>query len=336
MAIGMMATRRFCGKQYVGRSIQHALSRTNEAVLVSIRSSFNCSKRSLASTSKPPLRRQPTKAAVANVQYPQLKTFFIGSFAGALGSLAGMGGGFVMIPLMTMPFLLNLSQHQAHGTSLFAVAATGIAGALGYQGHVNLEIAAAISVTGMIMARAGAKMTSILSERALKRALGVFMLLVAPTVPAKAYFFQGLEEKSPASLLPHDDASFENEPMEKGLVRRLVPPALIGLCSGFLAGLFGVGGGAVVVPALTLCTDMSHYESLGTSLCAMALPAIVGTRTHFRQGNVHLRIAPTLAIGAFGGAYLGGKFGTETDENTLRWGFSSLMMILGIRTLMKA
>ncbi|KAI2499035.1 Nucleolar pre-ribosomal-associated protein 1 [Fragilaria crotonensis] len=74
---------------------------------------------------------------------------------------------------------LKLTQHQAHGTSLFAVAATGVAGALGYSGQVDVEAAVAISVSGMIMARAGAGMTATMSERSLKRALGVFMLLIA-------------------------------------------------------------------------------------------------------------------------------------------------------------
>jgi hypothetical protein len=73
------------------------------------------------------------------VTYPLPKAFCIGSCAGFLGSLAGMGGGFVMIPLMTSR-LLQLSQHQAHGTSLFAVATTGAAGALSYSGQVDWRL----------------------------------------------------------------------------------------------------------------------------------------------------------------------------------------------------
>jgi uncharacterized protein len=237
-----------------------------------------------------------------------------------------------MIPLMTSS-LLKLSQHQAHGTSLFAVAATGIAGALGYSGQVDLEAAVAISVSGMIMARAGAGMTANMSERTLKRALGVFMLLVAPLVPAKAYFVQLQQHEKVKNMAAA--AHNRNDLAERGFLQRVGPPAMIGLASGFLAGLFGVGGGAIVVPALTLCTDMTHYQALGTSLCAMALPAMVGTSTHYSKGNVAMRIAPTLALGSFVGAFLGGKIGLHTDETTLRWGFSSLMVVLGVRTLVK-
>lgn len=92
----------------------------------------------------------------------------------------------------------------------------------------------------------------------------------------------------------------------------------------------------MVVPALTVLTDMTHYQALGTSLCAMCLPAMVGTATHFAKGNVAMQVAPPLALGAFAGAYLGGKLGLHTNENALRWGFSGLMAVLGTKTLLRA
>ena len=79
------------------------------------------------------------------------------------------------------------------------------------------------------------------------------MLLIAPTIPAKEYFIPKNEETKKS--------------IEPSMVRRYFVPAGIGCCSGFLAGVFGVGGGAVVVPALSLFTDMNHYQALGTSLC---------------------------------------------------------------------
>jgi uncharacterized membrane protein YfcA len=254
-------------------------------------------------------------------KYVTPKAFFIGGLAGVCGSLAGMGGGFVMIPLMTSN-LLRLSQHQAHGTSLFAVTTTGLAGALGYYGQVDYESAAAIACCGMVTARFGANATTKLSEKSLRKALGVFMLCVAPIVPLKTYFVSP-EDK--------DTENITNRPIPQ----RLIAPACIGCCSGFLAGLFGVGGGAIVVPALTLATDMNHYQALGTSLCAMSLPAMVGTATHYGKGNVAMRVAPALAMGAFLGGYFGGKLGLRIDEQNLKLGFSSLMLVLGVRTLIK-
>uniref|UniRef100_A0A7S1VQG5 Membrane transporter protein n=1 Tax=Grammatophora oceanica TaxID=210454 RepID=A0A7S1VQG5_9STRA len=252
------------------------------------------------------------------------KAFGIGTVAGTLGALAGMGGGFVMVPLMTG--VLRITQHQAHGTSLFAVAATGIAGALGYasgEGDFNdvvqWDSAAAIAACGMLTARLGAYTTVHLTEKFLQQALGVFMIGVAPLIPARAWTLKQAKSTQPAD--------------EYDIYTKIVVPGAIGLGSGYLAGLFGVGGGAIVVPALALGTDMNHYQALGTSLCAMILPAVVGTYYHFASNHVQMRIAPALAAGSFVGAYCGGKIGLKTDENVLRWGFASLMVMLGARTL---
>jgi len=247
-----------------------------------------------------------------------------------------MGGGFVMIPLMTSN-LLRLSQHTAHGTSLFAVTATGIAGALGYglNDVVEVDSALALAAGGMITARLGAATTSKMSGPALKKALGIFMICVAPIVPAKSYI-----SRTYGGGADGDERTFNKETsggiQNKSELQRLLPPAIIGLGSGFVAGLFGVGGGAVVVPALTVATDMTHYEALGTSLLAMALPAIVGTFTHHQKGNVALRVAFPLSAGAFFGAYAGGRLGLNIPEDKLRYGFSALMLALGARTLIKA
>lgn len=256
-----------------------------------------------------------------------------------------MGGGFVMIPLMTSSSKwvgqLQLSQHAAHGTSLFAVATTGLAGALGYQGQVDYQAAACIALSGMVTARAGALATTRLSDITLRKALGVFMLAVAPLVPAKQYLLQngstdnkkeddaGDDKKATAATISDDAVS------SKSWIQDYAIPLGIGSCSGFLAGMFGVGGGAVVVPALSVLTDMNHYQALGTSLTAMVLPALSGTATHFSKGNVVLRVAPFLATGAFLGAYAGSKMALSIDEDPLRYGFSGVMVVLGLRALIK-
>jgi len=273
-----------------------------------------------------------------HISFHSFKSFTIGSFAGLLGSLAGMGGGFVMIPLMTSK-ILRLTQHQAHGTSLFAVAATGMAGALGYgfADVVDIDSAAGLALGGMITARLGAGATSKLSPQALKRALGIFMILVSPVLPAKQYIadnFGGINDGTETTQNAIQKES--NDSYEERLTK-VLPIACIGLGSGFLAGMFGVGGGAVVVPALTIATDMNHYQALGTSLCAMSLPAIVGTVTHFQKGNVIGRVAVPLAFGSFLGAYFGGRsvVGLNVPEEPMRYGFSALMFGLGTKTLLK-
>ena len=91
--------------------------------------------------------------------------------------------------------------------------------------------------------------------------------------------------------------------------------------------------GAIVVPALTCCTELNHYEALGTSLCAMVPTAIVGTLTHAKHGAVAFRVAPWLSGGAFLGAYCGGQLGQTLPEHHLKLGFSATLAVLGVRSL---
>ena len=216
----------------------------------------------------------PTEKTGGNKLVDRSKAFVIGSIAGTCGSLAGMGGGFIMIPLMTSKRILGLTQHQAHATSLFAVATTGLAGAVSYssleeENNVDARVAAAIALSGMATASLGAHASARLSQKRLGLGLGIFMLLVAPTIPARDYLLE-LQPKDLSSKISTESG----DDSVVGSWQRYVKASAIGCFSGFLAGMFGVGGGAVVVPALSLFMDMNHYQALGTSLCGTFLCCI--------------------------------------------------------------
>eukprot|EP00750_Incisomonas_marina_P000293 INCI10221.2.p1 GENE.INCI10221.2~~INCI10221.2.p1 ORF type:complete len:366 (+),score=45.34 INCI10221.2:262-1359(+) len=237
----------------------------------------------------------PTGGNTSSVSHLPLKGFATGALAGAFGSWVGLGGGFVSLPILTM--VLRLTQHQAHGTSLCAVTATGFAGAVGYatSGHIDLPAAAVIASAGMLTAGLGARAAHALSASSLQKALGVFMMLVAPTVPLKDDILAAVrsrrevivdeERRAPISpALPTGvprSVSVENDTVvevvssvadvDKTLsvfadaclehVKRGV--LFVGAGSGFLAGLFGVGGGAVTIPALTFVTEFDHHTARG-------------------------------------------------------------------------
>ena len=96
--------------------------------------------------------------------------------------------------------------------------------------------------------------------------------------------------------------------------------ACIGVSSGFLSGMFGVGGGSVVVPALLLTTPYTHHEALGTSLAAMVPPSIFGVATHhanfLKTGTqlVNYRVGGAVALGCGVGGWVGAKMGRKIDE----------------------
>eukprot|EP00755_Sulcionema_specki_P018886 Sspe_Gene.68020::Locus_40129_Transcript_1_1_Confidence_1.000_Length_1057::g.68020::m.68020/K07090/K07090; uncharacterized protein len=245
----------------------------------------------------------------------------VGSTAGFLGSLVGLGGGFVAIPMLTG--VCKLTQHQAHGTSLAAVTATGAAGAVSYGmvGSVDWLSAGAIALGGIASAPFGARFASRLPSKKLALFMGFFQLGVGPLVPLKPY------------LAPAGKGEPSQPAGEVDLVKRGAMMAGIGSVSGFMAGLFGVGGGAVVVPAVTWATEFSHHTALGTSLAAMILPSLSGTLTHMRHGNVVSNVALPLALGTALGASVGANIVSKIDEEPLRIVFGVFMMWLGVRTI---
>jgi uncharacterized membrane protein YfcA len=135
-------------------------------------------------------------------------SFLIGILSCDCGSLVGMGGGFILIPLMTT--LFGLLQHAADDTSLLAVATIGLAGAGGYQRQEGLSSGSLCGCSGngdMVTVHAGSQATTRLSPVALRLALGVSMLAVVPFVPAKTISdFQKRRKQQ------HDGNSLQNLP----------------------------------------------------------------------------------------------------------------------------
>jgi len=238
--------------------------------------------------------------------------FAIGFSAGVLGGLVGIGGGMVMIPLMVA--FLGMGQHQAHGTSLFAVVFTGLVGASTYamHGSVNHFAAAVLAITGGVMAVVGARYTQRLSDRALRRAFGFFLIAMSALMLLKPYLPVVAALQTTAGT---------------GVAILLVSGAAV----GFLAGLMGVGGGGIMIPVLVLVMGMSQYTAQGTSLAAMVPPAVVGSWTHRRLGNVRKDVLLVLIAGVLVGTWLGGATAHLVAERDLRVFFSLIILWVGFR-----
>lgn len=109
----------------------------------------------------------------------------------------------------------------------------------------------------------------------------------------------------------------------------------IGLVSGVLAGMLGIGGGITMVPGMVIFAGIGQHMAQGTSLSVMVATALMGSITHYRQGNVDVRVAawivPTAVISAMVGAYLAGLIGSVwlTRVWGLLVGYFGLEMWLG-------
>ena len=107
---------------------------------------------------------------------------------------------------------------------------------------------------------------------------------------------------------------------------------LIGLAAGVLSGLFGIGGGVVIVPALLLAARMSPLTATGTSLGALLLPVgALGAWEYYRKGNLDLRVALLLALGLFFGAFFGARVAQMLTAVQLKRAFAIFLVLVAIR-----
>ena len=184
-----------------------------------------------------------------------------------MGGLIGLGGGVVMVPLMTA--FARMTQHQAVGTSSLAVAAVGLSScaSFGSAGAVDFAAAAAVATTAMAGARVGAKLTTRFDAVQLQRVFATFQICVAPMVPAKAYLVQrakASEQEATAStaVVPPvargPEALLEPRKLWDERSAELAAMTAVGMVCGVAAGMFGIGGGVIVTPALCLLTEMPY------------------------------------------------------------------------------
>ena len=112
---------------------------------------------------------------------------------------------------------------------------------------------------------------------------------------------------------------------------------VIGLGAGVLSGLFGIGGGVVIVPALMLVAKMKPVVATGTSLGALLLPVgALGAWEYYRRGNLDVRASLLVALGLFGGAWFGARLAQQLSSSTLQRMFAVFLAIMAVRLWTKA
>jgi uncharacterized membrane protein YfcA len=110
----------------------------------------------------------------------------------------------------------------------------------------------------------------------------------------------------------------------------------IGFAAGIVAGLFGVGGGILFVPALVLVLGLGQLEAQATSLLAIVPVAMVGAWRQGRYGNLRLRDGLVLGILAAGGSAAGVALANAVPERTLEVGFAGLTLLIAVQLARRA
>lgn len=249
------------------------------------------------------------------------RLILIGVATGLASGLLGVGGGFVMVPALV--YMLGTPQREANGTSLAVIVPVAIVGAsiLGGGHQVNVEVGIPLAVGAVGGAVIGARLTRRLSDLVLRRAFGIMAVAVGIVMIADAVL----------------RAVGGNVHLTAGLsltgMALWVMALVVGALAGVLSGLLGIGGGAIMVPAMTLLMGLSQHVAQGTSLLVIIPTAISGSITHFRMGNIRVKTAGWLSLGGVVGAVAGAVLALASPDQLLRLLFGAYLAFTGVRML---
>lgn len=117
-------------------------------------------------------------------------------------------------------------------------------------------------------------------------------------------------------------------------VQEILTLILIGLAAGLLSGMFGIGGGVIMVPALVIFMGMNQHLAQGTSIGLMLLPiGILAAYNYYDQGSLNIKYGLIIAMAFVIGGYFGSKFSLGMSEPLLKRLFGVLMLILSVKII---
>lgn len=238
-----------------------------------------------------------------------------GFVAGLLGGLLGIGGGAFVVPVLV--FFLAFDQHKAHGTSLAVVLALSIAAVATYSMHrcVNLLLAVEIAFGGVVGAMIGGSIVQRIRSRSLRRMFSLFIVVTGAKMAWDGY------------AMVHASAVGGHFAPNACLAGGMLAVGT-GVLTGFVSAILGVGGGIVMVPALTMLLHFPQQEAQGVSLAAMMPIAFTGMLKHNKLGNVDFRVAEWLGFGAVIGAALGATIAGVLQPGHLKLLFGGFLIIM--------
>ncbi|WP_322405168.1 sulfite exporter TauE/SafE family protein [Massilia luteola] len=200
----------------------------------------------------------------------------LGAVLGVAGGLLGIGGGLIAIPVLG--YLYGMDQHLAQGTALVMIAPNVLIGFWRYhQKHrVELRAVAAIALFAMASSYVAARLAAGIPASGLHTAFAVFLVVLA------LYF--GAPSRNRADAPP-----------ARPVPRAVLP--LLGIASGAMSGIFTVGGGLVVVPALVSLFGMQQTRAQGMALALVVPGALVALLAYAQGGNVSWATGLPMAVG---------------------------------------
>lgn len=265
-----------------------------------------------------------------------LVTFLGACLAGLLGSLTGLGGGVIIIPLLTL--VLGVDIHYAIGASLISVIATSSGAAAAYvkEGITNMRIGMFLEVATTLGAMiAGAFLINYIKNTNILEVIFGLVLIFSAFMSLRKKINH--EEHGANTGLAAKLKLNGNYPTTEGLsfytVRNVAGGWLMMLLAGILSGLLGIGSGALKVLAMDNIMRVPFKVSTTTSNFMIGVTAAASAVIYFQKGYINPGIAAPVMLGVLIGAMFGAKILVKAQTKWLRYGFAIVVTYLAIQMI---
>ena len=263
-----------------------------------------------------------------------------GAVAGAFGSLLGLGGGVLIVPLLTLGFGLPL--REAVGVSLICVIMTSSAAAGVYlERHVaNLRLGMALELFTAFGALVGGSIAFLLSDQLLSFLFAVLLLYVAATMARGRGTELDIEpEPDPHAVrVPEPGARMTalGRLSGEGYQVHSLGVGVVGATgAGITSALLGIGGGVIKVPLMHLVMGVPLRIATATSNMMIGITAAASAINYIIHGGIDPYIAGPTAIGVYLGATAGSRFGDRIDLRYLRLLFVGVLVFTAVQLLIR-
>lgn len=260
----------------------------------------------------------------------------IGLVSGTIGSLVGLGGGLFIVPSLLFFGLYTstihvISPQVAVGTSLVVIIFTGLSSTLAYMKQNNIDYKSGLlfflgSGPGGI---AGAWVNKFLDMQSFFLYFGSFMILLSLIL-----MIEGRLKPIPSEKIKGIKKSYlDPDGVEYFYGYRPSIAIIISFIVGLFSGLFGIGGGSLMVPAMILLFRFPTHTAIATSMFMIFFSAIVGSIAHISLGNVDWMYTLALIPGAWFGGKAGALLSQKLSGNMLVIILRIILIVLGIRLI---
>jgi uncharacterized membrane protein YfcA len=261
--------------------------------------------------------------------------FIVGFVGGTIGSLMGLGGGVIVVPALLYLGIFGVigavTPQLAVGTSLLTIVATGLSSTIAYykKGFVDVKSGLLFFIGSGPGAILGSWINGYLNASTFSLYFGLFIVFISLLL-----FLQNHVSPLPISGKGIKKTFIDQFGIHYEYGYHSLLAIIISLVVGFVSGLFGIGGGALMVPAMLLLFRFPPHIAVATSMFMILLSSITSSITHIYLGNIQWTLIIFLVPGAWIGAKVGSYINAKLKPKTVILILRFFLFIFGLRMVL--